>query len=732
MENEWRNGNEIGGNGNRNGNHGMNLRFHASARDALFTRHLEVQAHNYTGTQRRCRIDPLSFEKMETVFNISNCPLKYQVKYATCTLQDSALTWWNSHKRTIGVEAAYTMNWVKLMKMVPDKKIEWKVYRSYRQHSRECYCFAKPTRLSKMLKPNTNQLNDKKVQGYAARLGRMCPEPIRLGTMKERDMLGHYPTATSVVLHHEISVREVWNCKTFQEGLSLELRNHNRETNKKQEWKQDWKPDWRERNTVESLTLIGHPFDIDLMPVELGSFDVIIGMDWLAKYHALIICDEKVVCIPYGNELHPRRLKKVREKRLEDVPIETVNFQNSFQKICHSNQPTRQVEFQIDLVPGAAPVARAPIYKTEFLTPLGSTSFVFVKKKDGSFRCVSTIGTEQANCENRYPLRESIDLLIQLQGSESPTSKIDLRFCYQQLRVREEHIQRNTIYDSHGHYEFQGEKQKLHSVVEAKLCSAPILAFTRVKRELCSLYIAMLSHKGLGAIFDFREMKGLNLPRQSLSAQSEARKEENFINKDLHGMINKLEPRADGTLSYHPETDRTEVREPFNVRKVGGYVTSCVPPTLEKVGINTYRLCPIHPICWAEVGDSQLTGPEIIHETTERIVQIKSHIQAARDRQKSYADVKKKNLLRPFKIIAKVGTVSYRLELPEKLSRVHKTVEILWTVDVKRLKQSRIPIVKVRWNSRRGPEFTWECEDQMQKKYPHLFTNSAPAAEVAS
>ncbi|GJW04807.1 putative reverse transcriptase domain-containing protein [Tanacetum coccineum] len=200
------------------------------------------------------------------------------------------------------------------------------------------------------------------------------------------------------------------------------------------------------------------------------------------------------------------------------------------------------------------------------------------------------------------------------------------------------------------------------------------------------------------------------------------------------------------------------------------------------------------PICWAEVGDSQLTGPEIIHETTERIVQIKSHIQAARDRQKSYADVRRKPLefqvgdkvmlkvspwkgvirfgkrgklnpryIGPFKIIAKVGTVAYRLELPEKLSRVHSTFHVsklkkcmadeplaipldeiqvddklnfieepveIMDREVKRLKQSRIPIVKVRWNSRRGPEFTWEREDQMQKKYPHLFTNSAPAAEV--
>ncbi|GJY72285.1 putative reverse transcriptase domain-containing protein [Tanacetum coccineum] len=168
------------------------------------------------------------------------------------------------------------------------------------------------------------------------------------------------------------------------------------------------------------------------------------------------------------------------------------------------------------------------------------------------------------------------------------------------------------------------------------------------------------------------------------------------------------------------------------------------------------------PICWAEVGDSQLTGPEIIHETTEKIVQIKIRIQSARDRQKSYADLNPR-YIRPFKIISKVGTVAYRLELLEKLSRVHSTFHVsnlkkymvdenlvipldqiqnddklnfveepveIMDREVKRLKQSRIPIVKVHWNSRRGPEFTWEHEDQMQKKYPHLFTNSAPAAEV--
>nr|GEY94253.1 putative reverse transcriptase domain-containing protein [Tanacetum cinerariifolium] len=202
------------------------------------------------------------------------------------------------------------------------------------------------------------------------------------------------------------------------------------------------------------------------------------------------------------------------------------------------------------------------------------------------------------------------------------------------------------------------------------------------------------------------------------------------------------------------------------------------------------------PICWAKVGDSQLTGPEIIHETTEKIIQIKNRIQAAHDRQKNYADVRRKPLelqvgdkvmlkvslwkgvirfgkrgklnpryIRPFKIIAKFGTVAYRLELPEQLSRVHSTFHVsnlkkclsdetlaipldeiqideklhfieepveIMDREVKRLKQSRISIVKVRWNSKRGHAFTWEREDRMKKKYPHLFLISVSVADATS
>nr|GEX37312.1 putative reverse transcriptase domain-containing protein [Tanacetum cinerariifolium]GEX37475.1 putative reverse transcriptase domain-containing protein [Tanacetum cinerariifolium] len=151
------------------------------------------------------------------------------------------------------------------------------------------------------------------------------------------------------------------------------------------------------------------------------------------------------------------------------------------------------------------------------------------------------------------------------------------------------------------------------------------------------------------------------------------------------------------------------------------------------------RKCRL-PVCWAEVGDAQLTGQELIHETTEKIVQIKQRIQAARDRQKSYADVRHKPL--EFQVDARVMLKKCLSDEPlaisldevhinDKLRFVEEPVEIM-DCEVKQLRQSRIPIIKVRWNSRRGPEFTWEREDQFQKKYPQLFTTNATITNATS
>nr|GFB93840.1 putative reverse transcriptase domain-containing protein [Tanacetum cinerariifolium] len=242
------------------------------------------------------------------------------------------------------------------------------------------------------------------------------------------------------------------------------------------------------------------------------------------------------------------------------------------------------------------------------------------------------------------------------------------------------------------------------------------------------------------------------------------------MREDNTSLNKALGTRLDMSTAYHPETDGQSER---TIQTLEDMLHACVLdfrkgwdkhlPLVEFSYNNSYhtsiKAAPFEalyghkcrlPICWAEVGDRQLTGPEIIHETTKKIVQIKSRIQAARDRQKSYADLNPR-YIGPFKILAKVGTVAYRLELPEQLSRVHSTfyvsklkkcmadeplaipldeiqvddklnfikepVEIM-DREVKRLKQSRISIFKVRWNSKRGPEFTWEREDQMQKKYP--------------
>ncbi|GJZ94685.1 putative reverse transcriptase domain-containing protein [Tanacetum coccineum] len=196
------------------------------------------------------------------------------------------------------------------------------------------------------------------------------------------------------------------------------------------------------------------------------------------------------------------------------------------------------------------------------------------------------------------------------------------------------------------------------------------------------------------------------------------------------------------------------------------YHTSIKAAPFEVLYRRKYR----SPICWAEsFGDRQLTWPRDHTTTTEKIVQIKSRIQAARDRQKSYADVRQKPLefqigdkvmlkvspwkgvirfgkrgklnpryIRPFKIIAKKCLADEPLAIPldeiqidDKLYFIEEPVGIM-DREVKRLKQSHIPIVKVRWNSRRGPAFTWERGDQMQKKYPHLFPISVSVAETTS
>ncbi|GJU48716.1 putative reverse transcriptase domain-containing protein [Tanacetum coccineum] len=230
-----------------------------------------------------------------------------------------------------------------------------------------------------------------------------------------------------------------------------------------------------------TLNLVNHLFKIDLMPIELGTFDVIIGMDLLVALDAVIVCGKKEVHIPArkyierGCHLFLAHVteKEKSEKRLEDVPVI-----HDFPKVFPDDLPRlptpRQVEFKIDLVPGAAPVARAP-YRlapsemkelSEQLKELLEKGFirsssspwgapvVFVKKKDGSFyMCINYRELNKMTVKNRYPFLRIDDLFDQLQGS-SVYSKIDLRSGYHQLRVREEDIPITAFRTRYGHSEF--------------------------------------------------------------------------------------------------------------------------------------------------------------------------------------------------------------------------------------------------------------------------------------
>ncbi|GJV50532.1 putative reverse transcriptase domain-containing protein [Tanacetum coccineum] len=508
----------------------------------------------------------------------------------------------------------------------------------------------------------------------------------------------------------------------------------------------------------------------------------------LAKYQAIIVCAEKIV----------RALKTSSEKkRLEDVPI-VQDFPEVFPEDLPGLPLTRQVEFQIDLIPGVAPVARAP-YRlapsemkelSEQLKELSDKGFIrpssspwgapvlFVKKKDGSFRmCIDYRELNKLTVKNRYPLPRIDDLFDQLQGS-SVYSKIDLRSGYHQLRVsRMKNIRKVAFLKPLRHYNF-------------KFCHIYSISKNKQEHEEhLKLILELLKKEELYAKFSKCEF---------------------WIPK------NALGTNLDMSTAYHPQTDGQSER---TIQTLEDMLRACAIdfgkgwvnhlPLVEFSYNNSYhasiKAAPFEalygrkcrsPVCWTEVGEAQILGPELIQETTEKIVQIKQRMQAARDRQKSYADLKRKPMefqvgdkvmlkvspwkgvvrfgkrgklnpryVGPFKVLEKVGEVAYKLELPEELSRVHNTFHVsnlkkcyadeplavpldglhfddklqfveepveIMDREVKRLKQSRIPLVKVRWNSKRGPEFTWEREDQFRKKYPHLFTKTAPSSSAAS
>nr|GEX06681.1 putative reverse transcriptase domain-containing protein [Tanacetum cinerariifolium] len=433
-----------------------------SVRACSYFNFMKFQPLNFRGTEGVVGLS-CWFEKMESVFHISSCAVKNQVKFATCTMLDAALTWWNGHVRTLGHDAAYAMTWETLKKKLLNKyrpkgeikklKIElWNLkvkgndVAAYTQHFQELALMC-----TKFLADET-----KKVDKYISRLLDNIYRNVMSARPKDLN--------EAIELANDLMDQKLRTCAERQNDNKRKADDSSRNNQQQQPHKK--------KNVVRAYTAgpgeknayTGNLPLIDLMPVPLGSFDVIIGMGWLKEYHAVIVCDEKIVRIPFRNKtliFQGKRNDQEAEDKLERKRLEDVPTVRDFPEDLPGIPPDRHVEFQIDLVPGAAPVS-------------WGDPVLFVKKKDGSFHmCIDYRELNKLTVKNRYPLPRIDDLFNQIQGS-SVYSKIDLRSRYHQLRVRKEDIPKTVFRTRYGHYEFQ--------VMPFGLTNAPVVFMDLVNR----------------------------------------------------------------------------------------------------------------------------------------------------------------------------------------------------------------------------------------------------------
>ncbi|GJX04576.1 putative reverse transcriptase domain-containing protein [Tanacetum coccineum] len=391
----------------------------------------------------------------------------------------------------------------------------------------------------------------------------------------------------------------------------------------------------------------------------------------------------------------------------------------------------------------------------------------------------STMELNKLTVKNRYPLPRIDDLFDQLRGA-CPFLKIDFWSGYHQLRVHEDAILKTAFQTRYGHFE--------STVMPFGLTNAPAV-FMDLMNRVCKLYLGRFVIVFIDDILTYSKSKKehevhLKLVLESLKKEklyakfskcefwleevhflghvvnhnvftwirssvkdkilatpSETSKVENARAEMLHDLDQQMEERADDGLSEAFKQgnvlarrldgldQQMEMKEDESLYFMESNLSFIDNRKEWNSGDDQLRLrWMIYLVVLADVAcsmgrdwESNLIGPELVLETTDNVVSPWKGV--VRFGKKGKLALR---YIGPFEILERIGLVAYRLRLPEELN----SIKVDKTLEVKSLKLSRIPLVKVRWNSKRGPEFTWEREDYMKSKYPQLFVDRAD--ELAS